>query len=227
MSVITADHSRANFIDDVVPLMPPREGDGWRLEVGPNPASSRRTPFGCRLHRDPRHGTSWEDRFAEVVNARLPGLRRLARRILRSEDLADDAVQEALSSLWNEGRMPPNPEGWLVNAVVLRSLHLNRSRRRRRDHEERACARRREHDPVGDASRPLEVAEVVRAIDAALSTLPDHLRSVFVLREAEQLDYGEIAGALQIPVGTVRSRLHRARVALQGALRDQEAYAAR
>src|SRR5258708_1378643 len=127
-----------------------------------------------------------------------------------ASELADDAVQAALLSLWKEGGLPPNTEGWRVNAVVLRSLHLNRSRRRRRDHEERACARRPEHDPGGDASRPLEVAEVARAIDAALSTLPDHLRSVFVLREAERLDYGEIAGALQIPVGTVRSRLHRA-----------------
>ena len=50
---------------------------------------------------------------------------------LHGEDLADDAVQEALLSLWKEGRMPQNPEGWLVRAVVHRSLHLNRSRRRR------------------------------------------------------------------------------------------------
>src|ERR1700675_3369432 len=87
--------------------------------------------------REHRRSGAWEDQFAAVVHARLPRLQRLARRILHGEDLADDAVQEALLSLWKEGRMPQNPEGWLVRAVVLRSLHLNRSRRRRRGHEGR------------------------------------------------------------------------------------------
>src|SRR5262249_23196258 len=67
-----------------------------------------------------RRQSAWEDQCAAVVQARLPRLQRLARRILHSDDLADDAVQEALVSLWQEGRLPPNPEGWLVRAVVLR-----------------------------------------------------------------------------------------------------------
>ena len=95
-----------------------------------------------------RRSCAWEDQFAEVVHTRLPRLQRLARRILHGEDLADDAVQEALFSLWKEGRMPPNLEGWLVRAVVLRSLHLNRARRRRRGYEERAGAQRPESDPA-------------------------------------------------------------------------------
>jgi RNA polymerase sigma-70 factor, ECF subfamily len=161
---------------------------------------------------------SWHDRFDELVGPRIGRLRRLARRILRSEDLADDAVQETLLCLWREGRLPPNPDGWLVRTVINRSLHLNRSRRRRRAHEERAAARRPEHDPEGDASRPLEVAEIASAIDVALAALPEHLRGVFVLREAEQLDYESIAKVLRVPLGTVRSRLHRAREALQDAL---------
>ena len=154
---------------------------------------------------------TWCDQFAELVGPRLARLQRLARKILRSDDLADDAVQEALLSLWREERPPPNLDGWLVRAVVNRSLHLNRTRRRRRYHEERACLGRSEQDPAGDASRPLEIAEVARAIEAALDALPDHLRTVFVLREAEQMDYESIAESLGVPVGTVRSRLHRAR----------------
>ena len=139
--------------------------------------------------------------------------------VLHGEDLADDAVQEALLSLWREGRMPQNPEGWLVRAVVLRSLHLNRSRRRRRGYEGRAGATRPELDPDGDASRVLEAQEVAHAIAALLGELPEHLRTVFVLREAEQRDYESIAAALCVPIGTVRSRLHRARQALQEGLR--------
>jgi RNA polymerase sigma-70 factor (ECF subfamily) len=138
---------------------------------------------------------------------------------LHSEDLADDAVQEALLSLWKEGRMPANPEGWLVRAVVLRSLHLNRSRRRRRGYEERAGALRPESDSCGDVSRVLETQEVAHAIAALLGRLPEHLRTVFVLRETEQRDYESIAAELGVPVGTVRSRLHRAREVLRHGLR--------
>lgn len=161
---------------------------------------------------------TWCDPFAEIVGPRLVRLQRLARKILRSNDLADDAVQEALLSLWREERPPPNLDGWLVRAVVNRSLHLNRTRQRRRYHEERACLGRSEQDPAGDASRPLETAEIARAIEAALDALPDHLRTVFVLREAEQMDYESIAESLGVPMGTVRSRLHRAREALKAGL---------
>lgn len=185
------------------------------------PGAENRRPDRERWHNTPadRRNCAWEDQFAEVVHARLPRLQRLARRILHGEDLADDAVQEALLSLWKEGRMPPNPEGWLVRAVVLRSLHLNRSRRRRRGHEERAGAQRSESDPCADASRALEAQEVAHAVAALLGELPEHLRTVFVLREAEQHDYESIAAALGMPVGTVRSRLHRAREALKEGLR--------
>jgi RNA polymerase sigma factor (sigma-70 family) len=166
-----------------------------------------------------RRSCAWEHQFAEVVQTRLPRLQRLARRILHSEDMADDAVQEALFSLWKGGRMPPNVEGWLVRAVVLRSLHLHRCRRRRRRYEERASTRRPESDPCGDASRVLESQEFARVVTALLRKLPEHLGAVFVLREGEERDYESIAATLGVPVGTVRSRLHRAREALRDSLR--------
>ena len=81
----------------------------------------------------------WDHKFSEVVSPMLSRLHRLARRILRSDDLAEDAVQEAILTLWKEGRLPPNPAAWLSRAVVHRSLHLNRCRCRRRRHELRAC----------------------------------------------------------------------------------------
>jgi len=226
MSVISADLPRA-LISDSVDIQIPKPLDRDRSGLGFKsiPTWSRRSPVECRPHRgsrldrpDERRSCSWDDQFAEVVGPRLARLQRLAWKILRSDDLADDAVQEALLSLWREERLPPNLDGWLVRAVVNRSLHLNRTRQRRRHHEERACLGRSEQDPAGDASRPLETAEVARAIEAALDALPDHLRTVFVLREAEQMDYESIAESLGVPMGTVRSRLHRAREALKAAL---------
>jgi RNA polymerase sigma-70 factor (ECF subfamily) len=208
MSVITAAPPPSYISNSDYVYTPPPGGRSTRPDREHRP----RAPAGGRR-------SAWEDQFAEVVHTRLPRLQRLARRVLHSEDLADDAVQEALLSLWKEGRMPANPEGWLVRAVVLRSLHLNRSRRRRRSYEARAGALRSEHDPCGDAARALEAKEVAHAIAALLGKLPEHLRAVFVLREAEQYDYEAIATALDVPLGTVRSRLHRAREALKHDLR--------
>ena len=66
-----------------------------------------------------------------------------------------------------------------------------------------------------------KLQEVAHAVAALLKELPEHLRTVFVLRAAEQHDYESIAAVLGVPVGTVRSRLHRAREAAQGRLSAQ------
>jgi len=179
-------------------------------------------PRARPLHRHTQHGVGrrvdWDDRFTEIVGPLQVRLHRLARRILHNDDLAEDAVQEAIFSLWKEGRMPPNPGAWLSRAVVNRSLHLSRSRQRRRRHEVLACQERPECDPSCDGARALEAKEIGTKIDDALSTLSDRLRMVFVLREIEQMGYESIADRLNIPLGTVRSRRARSREALQQAL---------
>jgi RNA polymerase sigma-70 factor, ECF subfamily len=199
---------------------PPRF-DAGRLRmtrVNDNPTQ----PAPRHERRDVRCEDHWDNQFAELVGPTLGQLHRLAWRILRSEDLAEDAVQEALLSLWREGQRPPNPEAWLSRTVIHRSLHLNRGRRRRDRHERQACLHRPEFDPCGEPSRAAEAGEINASIDQALSGLPERLRTVFVLREIEQLDYESIAAALRIPLGTVRSRLARSREALQQALRHDD-----
>jgi RNA polymerase sigma-70 factor, ECF subfamily len=217
-----------------VPKTPLREvaGSTWRRGTARSPVefdiSTLRTTTEedrRRLHSLPysaayavRTRVDWDDRFTETVGLLQVRLHRLARRILHNDDLAEDAVQEAIFSLWKEGRMPPNPRAWLSRAVVNRSLHLSRSRQRRRRHEVLACQERPERDPSCDGARALEAKEMGTKIDDALSTLSDRLRMVFVLREIEQMDYESIADRLDVPLGTVRSRLARSREALQQAL---------
>lgn len=76
-------------------------------------------------------------------------------------------------------------------------------------------------DPRGEAaSEAINRRQLAAAIDRALAELPPEYRAAFVLRELHGLDYGEIAAALEIEVGTVRSRLHRARAALRTALAE-------
>jgi len=140
-----------------------------------------------------------------------------ALQILGSEDLAWDAVQETLLTLWRAQDMPRQIRGWLLRAVTHRSLHLRRTHGRRRKHEEGAAAQRRECDRR-DAVHALADQELHSGLEEAIAKLPDDYRLVFHLREVEGLDYHTIAARLRIPLGTVQSRLNRARSALRSLL---------
>jgi RNA polymerase sigma-70 factor (ECF subfamily) len=165
------------------------------------------------------------DRFARAFEQQA-GLGRAARSILGCRDAALDAVQEALITLWLH---PPNHEherAWLLRTVVHRSLHERRTEKRRRHWEGVAVEASLDDCPLCTPQRELERRELGALLDAALGALPEPYRAPFVLREIEGWDYTRIASALAIPIGTVRSRLNRARAALRdhvaAALRDAE-----
>lgn len=75
-------------------------------------------------------------------------------------------------------------------------------------------------DLAPDVTERLAAGEERRRVRREVDRLPAIYREVLVLRDWEDLSYAEIAGVLEIPVGTVRSRLHQARARLAGALRD-------
>ncbi len=158
--------------------------------------------------------------FAEATHPLVGHLVSIARRILRDEDAARDAVQEALVSLWLEDAIPSNLRSWLARAVALRSLHLARCQARRRKHEIKACFQRAEKTDRDDPVHRLERKDLGRILDEALSRIVPDQRAVLVLSIVEQMDYESIAAALQIPIGTVRSRINRARRALRQVLSE-------
>ena len=143
---------------------------------------------------------------------------RASRRILHDDDLADDAIQETLLTFWTRPEQPANPRAWLLHAVTLRSLHLARSGRRRREHERRASLDRAEWSERDDPARSLDHADLQRVIHEALGQVPEDYRAVFALAAFENLDYAAIAQTLHIPIGTVRSRLNRTRRLIREAL---------
>jgi len=169
--------------------------------------------------------------FATLVRPHLPALHASARGIVHSDDLAWDAVQETLVCLWREPAAPYDLRGWLVRTVVHKSLHVARARRRRHRHERAAGIDPDAPCPLCDPSARVEQAEALLELDAALAALAPGLRSVFLLRQREGLEYAEIAARLALPLGTVRSRLRRARTQLAAALhvaepaRHEEAFA--
>lgn len=162
-----------------------------------------------------------DERFTETVQPVVRRLVRVSRRILGSEDLAWDAVQEALLSLWRQDPPPSDPRAWLIRTVFHRSLHLARTLRRRLGHEARACHSRPEASSRDDPSRLIPAAETSDVLMEVLSKLGEKHRQVLTLLLIEEMDYESIARALDIPIGTVRSRLNRSRTAIREILEGE------
>ncbi len=153
--------------------------------------------------------------FAKASGALFGELVALSRRILGDKELAYDAVQESLLSLWRGGSAPENVRGWLKAAVVQRSLHLARCRYRRRRHEALLAREQREVSERDDPHLSMEAQELVEIIMTAIMAITPELREVLVLSLEDWMDYASIARRLDIPIGTVRSRLSRSRRALR------------
>ncbi len=158
------------------------------------------------------------EQFDALVLPHLSCLHRAARRVLGSDDLAWDAVQETLFRFWRNGRIPADPRGALLRVVRPTSLQILRSQRRRTHHEQWAHADPAPHPDCHDPVCVQEQAELTAELERAIAALPGSCRDAFRLRVDDGLGYEEIAAALTIPVGTVRSRLARSRDLLESAL---------
>jgi RNA polymerase sigma-70 factor, ECF subfamily len=158
--------------------------------------------------------------FEEIVRRYQRRAYGVAVRIVRRHDVADDVVQEAFLRAWQslasfDLSRPFGP--WI--ARIAANLAINHVR---------SPLAREEELPDGHGETPsagggpLDVVlegEAQRVLEQALGTLPDEQRAVFVLRVSEELSYREIADVMGVQVGTVMSRLHRAREKLAAALR--------
>ena len=162
-----------------------------------------------------RHPPWSEDEFAAAVKPHLRDALAVAAAVLGCEHHAWDAVQEALLALWREPLPPPNLRAWLLRTVRHRGLHLRRTCSRNRRRDARAAAARPDCRCEDDPCRILADRELRRLLEEACKRLPDELREIFRLREIENLDYQAIARRIRAPIGTVRSRLSRARQALK------------
>jgi len=171
-------------------------------------------------------------RFEAQILAHLDSAYRLARFLLRDAAIAKDAVQDACLRAFNAfDRMHgPDARSWFLAVVRNACMDVLRDRRDRAHDEEYDDD---EHvgavaSELGTPATPEELA--VRASDSrwlrdAIEALPPDYREVIVLRELEELSYKEISAIVDIPIGTVMSRLARARDLLQsrarGAYREQ------
>jgi len=152
----------------------------------------------------------------------------IAYRVAGNEADAKDLAQEAFIRVWRAlDRIDPGArlEGWLYRIVTNLYIDLLRRRRGPKVHsldEPIATASgelaRERPDPSADVQQTVLDAMVDQRIQDALMTLAPELRMVVVLADVEGYAYEEIAAMMQVPIGTVKSRLHRARRALRDRL---------
>ncbi|AKT43629.1 RNA polymerase sigma factor [Chondromyces crocatus] len=155
-------------------------------------------------------------RLRAMVDAHFDTVWRALRRLGTPPTDLDDCTQQVF--LVASRRLDTIQEGseraFLLRSAVHIAAHAARARRRRREVPESE-----DHDlplQMDPAPRPDEIVEQKRnlaLLDELLATLPDDLRTVLVLFELEELSTQEIAVVLKVPMGTVASRLRRAREA--------------
>jgi len=159
------------------------------------------------------------DEFVRLALAEIDAVDRVARSLVRGAAEADDLVQEtylrALKSCDGFELQSFGIRPWLLR--ILHNLHVNR-------------AKREQKQPAATAAEHLELMAVEETppvpaegfndvyLDRALDELPTELRSILILWAVDELSYNEIAEVVGIPIGTVMSRLHRARQRLTSLL---------
>jgi RNA polymerase sigma-70 factor (ECF subfamily) len=157
------------------------------------------------------------DLSAELV-ALLPRLRRFARALTRNPHDADDLVQLALErALARADQLRPDaaPAGWLFG--ILRNAWLDELRARSR--RAQIFAPEEAGQNVGDPGAATQ-ADMLSVQDA-MARLPDEQRLAVALVLVEGLSYKEAAHVMEVPIGTLTSRLARGREALQAMLDEQ------
>jgi len=159
------------------------------------------------------------DRFERIVLPHLDDAYTLARYLLRDEHDAQDVVQDAvLRALRYFGSYRDgDARSWLL--AIVRNCCLTWHQRHRNDKLVVPFAEATEQlsDSHEADTLAIEGSERVR-LERAVSTLPTEFREVIVLREIEELSYKEISEVVGVPIGTVMSRLARARKRLASAL---------
>jgi RNA polymerase sigma-70 factor (ECF subfamily) len=174
-----------------------------------------------------------QEQFTEQAMEHMPSLYSAALRMTRSPSDAEDLVQETYLKAyraWHTYQQGTNLKAWLYRILTNTFINSYRSKKRRPEQTEldevedlylyrrlggleAAAAGRSAEDEVMDLFTDTDVK-------AAIEALPENFRMAVLLADVEGFSYKEIAEILDIPIGTVMSRLHRGRKALQKSLFD-------
>jgi RNA polymerase sigma-70 factor (ECF subfamily) len=149
--------------------------------------------------------------FGELVCRHYDGVVRVVYRMCSDVQLAEDAAQEAFMRAWMKlpSYQPRSPfRNWLYRIAINAACDVLRQKPTEDiENEETAMLT----DPIPGPEAALLAKEQAEFVQKAVKALPEAARAVLVLREYGELSYQEIASVLEIPIGTVMSRLNYAR----------------
>jgi RNA polymerase sigma-70 factor (ECF subfamily) len=174
----------------------------------------------------PRLTDATRQAFERLALPHVQTLRRLASKLARDPDEREDLVQDALIRAWSHWHQfddTTNCRAWLSR--ILTTTFINGYRRRRKEREILAAERAgtlgdrfSSHDAARRWSEPERAyleRHLSRPVTTALASLRPEFRAVVTLSDLMELPYRDVAETLDIPIGTVMSRLFRARQALR------------
>lgn len=159
--------------------------------------------------------------FSELVRIHAQGVLNVIYRMCGDAQLAEDAAQEAFIRAWlNLSSYRPQTalRNWLYRIAVNAAMDMLRKEKRILPN---ALEDLQLRDPQAGPEAIFSQEERIALVQRAILSLPDASRAVLVLREYEGLSYQEISSTLDIPVGTVMSRLNYARTLLKAKLEPQ------
>ncbi len=166
------------------------------------------------------------DAFNDLVVLYQDKLFALVVRMVPDRDQASDAVQEAFFSAFRHlsSFRGGSVKSWLNRICVNAAMDTQRARKRRPVQPYPEFEDESWQPPAGIEADPERTAidsERTRALSAALAMITDDQRAAIVLYDVEGYDYAEIAGMTGVSLGTVKSRIHRGRLALRDLLQDR------
>ena len=168
-----------------------------------------------------------EQAYVELVNRYRDRLMNFVYRFTSDSEQSEDIVQETLIKLYTHKhyyKKIAKFSTWIYTiAANFAKTELRKKKNRKITNLSQMSSDEKDYDLPSvqpDADQLIESEYLEKRIQSAINTLPLHFKTVIVLRDVQELSYDEISNIVEVPLGTVKSRINRARLQLQKELKD-------
>ena len=166
-----------------------------------------------------------ENAYIELVNRYKDRLTNFVFYFLKDEEHTEDVVQETFIKLYEKKhyyKQIAKFSTWIYTiARNLANTELRKKNRKKIMYLSQMTSQKKDYELIADApslNKEFENNFLLKKIHAAIEKLPENYKSVIILRDIQELSYDEISGIVRVPLGTVKSRINRARLKLQADL---------
>ncbi len=168
-----------------------------------------------------------EQAYVELVNRYRDRLMNFVYRFTSDSEQSEDIVQETLIKLYTHKhyyKKIAKFSTWIYTiAANYAKTELRKKKNRKITNLSQMSSDEKDYDLPSvqpDTDQLIESEYLEKRIQSAINTLPLHFKTVIVLRDVQELSYDEISNIVEVPLGTVKSRINRARLQLQKELKD-------